>query len=115
MDKKTLNYLRKSGVKIKLADEQIHVLKYDMNALEYLEGVYGGIKNLDSVELTRAKDIKHFIKAGLLHEYPEGEEPSLREIGALMDMDMIMNFENYIGEALELSMPYDVEGDSPKK
>ncbi|WHH59168.1 hypothetical protein [Petroclostridium sp. X23] len=102
---KSLSYIKKSGVKIKLADGKIHELKYDMNSLEYLNEEFGSIKNLDSIELDNPKNIKILMRAGLLHEYEEGQEPTLREIGKLLDVEMIMNFEKYIGDALLLSMP----------
>ena len=102
---KSLGYIRNSGVKVKLADGKMHELKYDMNALEYLEQAFGSIKNLAQVDLDSARNIKIFIHAGLLHEYEEGREPTLRETGKLVTLDMIMNFEEHIEEALILSFP----------
>lgn len=107
----SLSYLKKSGVKIKLADGKVHELRYDLNALEYLQEAfkdepgYNGIKDLDKIELDNAKNIKKFIRAGILHEYEEGEEPTLKQVGKLVDIDIVMNFEKYITEALIMSMP----------
>lgn len=124
MANNSLSYLKKSGVKIKLADGKIHELRYDLNALEYLQEAFkgdegfSGMKDLDKIELDNAKNIKIFIRAGILHEYEEGEEPTLKQVGKLVDIDIVMNFEKYITEALIMSMPErdseDVEGTEKK-
>lgn len=120
---KSLGYLKKSGIQIRLADGKVHKLVYDLNALEYLQEAFSvvegfsSVKDLDKIELNNAKNIKILIRAGILHEFEEGKEPTLREVGKLIDVDMVMNFEKYIGEALALSMPErDMEeSDSEKK
>jgi hypothetical protein len=118
----SLSYLKRSGVKIKLADGKTHELRYDLNAIEYMQETFkdvdgfAGVKDLDKINLDSAKNIKIFLKAGLLHEYDE--EPTLKEIGKLVSLDIIMDFEKHIAEALLLSMPErDTEAteDSEKK
>ncbi|MDP4092598.1 MAG: hypothetical protein Q8920_04485 [Bacillota bacterium] len=110
----SLGYIKKSGIKVKLADGKTHEIKYDMNALEYLQECFGDIKELYDIDLEDIKNIKIFLRAGLLHEFPENEAPSLFEIGKLVilmtidiDGEIItydLNSFEYLSEAFGVPM-----------
>ncbi len=111
---KSLGYIKKSGVKIKLADGKIHLIKYDTNALEYLEEQFGSITDLYDIDLEVIKNIKIFLRAGLLHEYPEDQAPSPFEISKLFvlmslsicDRNLVydLNSFEYLSEAFGVPM-----------
>jgi hypothetical protein len=111
---KSLRYIKKSGVKIKLADGKTHEIRYDLTALEYLEDQFGSIKDLYDIDLEDIKNIKVFLRAGLLHEYPEDQAPSLFEISKLFILMSIqigdrllvydLNSFEYMSEAFDVPM-----------
>jgi hypothetical protein len=98
-DTNALGYIKEKTIKIKLLDGE-HELKFDLNALELLEEEFGGIDVLDNLDLSKMRNFKAFIRAGIAHEYEDDKIPTPRAVGKLIDLNMLMQFEKSISEAL---------------
>lgn len=117
-----LNELRNKTILLKLNGEDFR-LRFDLNAISYLEHVYGSFEKALNTELTTTKDIKHFLKAGLLHQYDNDAafetddfaalKPTLTEVGSKIGISDIVDLNEQLTKALVASLPEKAEGDHP--
>lgn len=91
--------IKRSAVKITLADGKERVLRYTLNAMIELEESYGSVEEAFRVleETNSLKALRKILWAGLLHEEDALTE---QEIGALIDIEYMQELVNGVGTAL---------------
>lgn len=89
-------------------DEEL--LRYDLNSFEYLSNAFKvPFKEITKVDLDTFKKIKHFIYAGVISRYPEGEAPELFEVGNMFDLSGKADFNNLLKKAELINIGFDIE------
>lgn len=84
-------------------DDKDRTLLFDFNSLVCLEEIYGSIEQaMEELTAAKAKAIRDFIWAGLLHE---DEELTPKEVGRMMTIHNMNYLVGVIADGLGLSMP----------
>lgn len=111
-----LTEIKQKGIKITLDGKEM-LLRYDLNAFAYLEAKLG--KDWLNKDMSNLRLLKHFLRAGLLHNYDNDKyydnddynslKPTLSQVGRMVDMDALMTLPDQIIAAMEAALPEKTE------
>lgn len=91
-------------------------LVMDLNAFCALEQEYGSIdKAFTDMQQRNIGAIRAILWAGVLHEYPEGQEPTPKEIAKFVGMHNLQDIVQAVSGAFYNSLPVPNESETPEK
>lgn len=98
-----VNQIKAKAAKITLLDGVEHTLRYTLNAMAELEDEYGTVtKAFEALDNGSIKAVRFVLWAGLLHE---NEAITVQQVGNLIDIELMSNLQDTMGQAFEASMP----------
>jgi hypothetical protein len=89
--------------KVKLMLDRERTIKFDLNAFIELEDMFGSVnKALEEVRKGSMKAARAVLWAGLIHE---DESLTLKQVGAMLDMETLPRVTEALAEAIGGSLP----------
>lgn len=89
--------------KVKLMLDRERTIKFDLNAFIELEDMFGSVnKALEEIRKGSMKAARAVLWAGLIHE---DESLTLKQVGAMLDMETLPRVTEALAEAIGGSLP----------
>lgn len=101
--------IRIKPIKVMLDKER--TINFDLNAFATLEEMYGSIDEIfEQMDKGSMKALRTLLWAGLLHEVPEGEELTEKQVGSWINLQNMPALMAALNQAMEVSLPEGEEG-----